>query len=89
MEIREGHNKFYINDEQGKQIAEIVFVPTGENLAIIEHTDVDESLKGQGIGKQLVAKVVEKSVGKTKNYPLCPFAKHEFDKTREYDDIRS
>ncbi|EPU8115933.1 TPA: GNAT family N-acetyltransferase, partial [Escherichia coli] len=21
MEIREGHNKFYINDEQGKQIA--------------------------------------------------------------------
>ena len=55
MEIREGHNKFYINDEQGKQIAEIVFVPTGENLAIIEHTDVDESLKGQGIGKQPVS----------------------------------
>lgn len=82
MEIREGHNKFYINDEQGKQIAEIVFVPTGENLAIIEHTDVDESLKGQGIGKQLVAKVVEKCVGKTKIIPLCPFAKHEFDKTR-------
>ena len=57
MEIREGHNKFYINDEQGKQIAEIVFVPTGENLAIIEHTDVDESLKGQGIGwKKCVGK---------------------------------
>lgn len=66
MEIREGHNKFYINDEQGKQIAEIVFVPTGENLAIIEHTDVDESLKGQGIGKQLVAKVVENASGKRK-----------------------
>ena len=70
MEIREGHNKFYINDEQGKQIAEIVFVPTGENLAIIEHTDVDESLKGQGIGKQLVAKVVEKM--RQENYPTVP-----------------
>ena len=70
MEIREGHNKFYINDEQGKQIA--------------------ESLKGQGIGKQLVAKVVEKMRReKRKIIPLCPFAKHEFDKTREYDDIRS
>lgn len=81
MEIREGHNKFYINDEQGKQIAEIVFVPTGENLAIIEHTDVDESLKGQGIGKQLVAKVVEKMRReKRKIIPLCPFAKHEFNK---------
>ena len=65
---------------------EIVFVPTGENLAIIEHTDVDESLKGQGIGKQLVAKVVEKMRReKRKIIPLCPFAKHEFDKTREYD----
>ncbi|EFH7123735.1 N-acetyltransferase [Escherichia coli] len=88
--MSEGHNKFYINDAQGNQIAEIVFVPTGENLAIIEHTDVDESLKGQGIGKQLVAKVVEKMRWeKRKIIALCPFAKHEFDKTRESDDIRS
>ncbi|GEM_PF-2811586 len=56
MEILEGHNKFYVNDAQGNQVAEIVFVPTGEHLSIIEHTDVDPSLKGQGVGKQLVAK---------------------------------
>ena len=66
MEILEGHNKFYVNDAQGNQVAEIVFVPTGDHLSIIEHTDVDPSLKGQG-----------------------PFAKHEFDNTREYDDIRA
>ena len=60
MEILEGHNKFYVNDADGKQVAEIVFVPTGEHLSIIEHTDVDPSLKGQGVGKKLVAKVVEK-----------------------------
>ena len=47
MEILEGHNKFYVNDADGKQVAEIVFVPTGEHLSIIEHTDVDPSLKGQ------------------------------------------
>ncbi len=28
-------------------MAEIVFVPTGEHLSIIEHTDVDPSLKGR------------------------------------------
>ncbi|MFV2647401.1 GNAT family N-acetyltransferase [Escherichia coli] len=51
-------------------------------MTIIEHTDVDESLKGQGIGKRLVAKVVEKMRReKRKIIPLCPFAKHEFDKT--------
>lgn len=90
MEILEGHNKFYVNDAQGNQIAEIVFVPTGEHLSIIEHTDVDASLKGQGVGKQLVAKVVEKMRREQRKIiPLCPFAKHEFDKTPEYDDIRA
>ena len=80
MEILEGHNKFYVNDAQGNQVAEIVFVPTGEHLSIIEHTDVDPSLKGQGVGKQLVAKVVEKMrQEQRKIIPLCPFAKHEFD----------
>ncbi|UNA35126.1 GNAT family N-acetyltransferase [Klebsiella variicola subsp. variicola] len=90
MEILEGHNKFYVNDAQGNQVAEIVFVPTGDHLSIIEHTDVDPSLKGQGVGKQLVAKVVEKCARSSgRSSPLCPFAKHEFDNTREYDDIRA
>ena len=77
MEILEGHNKFYVNDAD-------------EHLSIIEHTDVDPSLKGQGVGKKLVAKVVEKMRGEQRKIiPLCPFAKHEFDNTREYDDIRA
>ena len=71
MEILAGHNKFYVNDAEGNQVAEIVFVPTG-------------------VGKQLVAKVVEKMRAENRKViPLCPFAKHEFDKTREYDDIRA
>lgn len=73
MEILEGHNKFYVNDAQGNQVAEIVFVPTGEHLSIIEHTDVDPSLKGRGVGKQLVAKVVEKMRrGAAEDYPSLP-----------------
>ena len=73
MEIQEGHNKFYVNDADGNQVAEIVFVPTGEHLSIIEHTDVDPSLKGQGVGKQLVAKVVEKMRAENRKIiPLCP-----------------
>ena len=86
MDIQEGHNKFYVNDAEGNQVAEIVFVPTGEHLSIIEHTDVDPSLKGQGVGKQLVAKVVEKMRAENRKIiPLCPFAKHEFDNNRDYD----
>lgn len=90
MEILEDSNSFYVNDNQGKRIAEVVFVPTGDHLSIIEHTDVDESLKGQGVGKQLVARVVEKMRQQNRKIiPLCPFAKHEFDTTPEYADIRA
>lgn len=71
MEILEGHNKFYVNDADGKQVAEIVFVPTGEHLSIIEHTDVDPSLKGQGWGKKLVAKVVEKCAASSAKLFRC------------------
>lgn len=83
-------NRFYLNDDDGNMIAEIVFIPTGERLAIIDHTYVDERLKGQGVGKKLVSLVVEKMrADKRKIIPLCPFAKHEFDTTPEYQDIRA
>lgn len=90
MEILEGKNRFYVNDASGNQVAEIVYVPTGDELAIIEHTEVDPSLKGQGVGKKLVAKVVERMRAENRKIiPLCPFAKHEFDTTPEYADIRA
>lgn len=82
--------RFYINDAQGKLIAEVCYLPSGEKLTIIDHTWVDESLKGQGVGKKLVALVVEKMRAEhRKIIPLCPFAKHEFDTTLAYQDIRA
>lgn len=90
MDILEDSTSFYVNNADGKRVAEVVFVPTGEHLTIIEHTDVDESLKGQGVGKKLVAKVVERMRRENRRIiPLCPFAKHEFDTTAEYADIRA
>lgn len=46
MDILEGYNKFYVNDVNGNQVVEIVFVFIGEYLSIIEYIDVDLSLKG-------------------------------------------
>jgi predicted GNAT family acetyltransferase len=90
MDFLEDSTRFYVNNADGKCVAEVVFVPTGEHLAIIEHTDVDGSLKGQGVGKKLVAKVVERMRRENRKIiPLCPFAKHEFDTTPEYADIRA
>lgn len=90
LNIQSDHTSFFIlSDDKHTRLAEITFVYTGEELAIIDHTIVDESLKGQGIAKQLVAKVVEKMRAEhRKIIPLCPFAKAIFDRTPEYNDIR-
>lgn len=90
LEILQDDTRFFINDQQGNAIAEISFVPSGDRLTIIDHTWVDEKLKGQGVGKVLVARVVEKMRQQgRKIIPLCPFAKHEFDTTPAYQDIRA
>lgn len=90
LNIQSDHNSFFIlSDDKQTRLAEITFVYTGDELVIIDHTVVDESLKGQGIAKLLVAKVVERMRNEgRKIIPLCPFAKAIFDRTPEYSDIR-
>lgn len=58
------------------------------NLIIIDHTDVGVSLKGQGVGKKLLLKIVEKARDQNiKIMPLCPFAKSVFDKEESLQDV--
>lgn len=79
--------RFYI-DKGDKNLAEITYVWAGEDKLIIDHTYVDEELKGQSIGNKLVVKVVEmareKKVGVI---PLCPFAKALMEKKTELQDV--
>lgn len=91
MEIlqKDNGNKgaFYV--EQEKQIlAEMTYVWAGSDRIIIDHTDVNAALKGQGVGKQMVTKAVEFAREKgLKIVPLCPFAKSFFDKVKEFSDV--
>lgn len=49
----------------------------GEDKIIIDHTYVSEVLKGQGVGQQLVKKVMEYARQENKKIiALCPFAKN-------------
>ncbi len=49
---------FYV-EQAGKILAEMTYVWVGTDRFIIDHTAVDDSLGGKGIGKQLVTKAVE------------------------------
>jgi len=77
---------FYVGQD-GAILAEMVYTMAA-NKMIIEHTEVDESLEGKGVGKQLVHTAVEYArTHNIKIVPLCPFAKSVFDKVEEWHDV--
>jgi predicted GNAT family acetyltransferase len=88
--------KFHATENKGKAylgnidspIAEMTISITPNSLWIIDHTEVDDSLKGQGIGKKLLIKIVEEARdNKVEILPLCPYAKHAFEKDESIQDV--
>lgn len=75
--------------QQGEErIAEMTYSRTNPTLVIIDHTHVDERLKGQGMGRQLLdALVIWARETQTKVVALCPFAKSQFDKDPSIRDV--
>lgn len=57
MEFKIENERIYAGD--GKVLAEITF-PTKDGVATIDHTFVDNSLRGQGIAGQLVRLAADK-----------------------------
>ena len=63
-------------DETGRVIAEITFPETSPGVFVIDHTFVDESLRGQGVASKLVQAAVDeikKRGGKVE--ATCSYAK--------------
>ena len=59
MEFQKEPGRIFALGEDGKLLAEITF-PTGEDgVADIDHTFVDESLRGQGVAGKLVQAAVD------------------------------
>lgn len=78
---------FYYETE-GIKLAEITYSMQGKTKLIIDHTEVHESLKGQGIGKKLIAALVEYArIANIKVVPLCPFAKAILQKVTHWHDV--
>jgi predicted GNAT family acetyltransferase len=79
---------FFIPDEDGEILAEIVYLKREPQSMIIEHTEVADELRGQNIGYQLVHAAVEYARShQMKVVPLCPFAKAVIDKKPEFRDV--
>ena len=78
----------YILRSAAGAVAEMTFTKVGENLIIIDHTEVPDAFRGQGAGLRLVTRAVEdaRAAGK-KIIPLCPFANAQFRRHQEWADV--
>ncbi len=66
----------------------MTYIHADPDKIIIDHTEVDVSLKGQGVGYKLVeAAVIYARAKQLSVLPLCPFAKAVFRKRSEYSDV--
>ena len=85
--VEGGKGIFYVGGEDNR-LGELVYSITSADKIIIEHTEVDDSLSGKGIGKQLVHAAMEHArTNKIKIIPLCSYAKSVFQKEREWQDV--
>jgi len=82
-----GHKGAFVWIDGGEKLAEMTYTVAGSRV-IIDHTEVDDRLRGQGAGRQLVKAAVEWARAENRKLmPLCPFAKSVFDKTADYRDV--
>ncbi|HUJ26668.1 MAG TPA: GNAT family N-acetyltransferase [Myxococcales bacterium] len=86
---QEGRRGAFTIERGGKRLAEQTYtMRQGGKVASIEHTEVDESLRGQGIARKLTVATVEWARGQgLKILPLCPFAKAVIERDESLQDV--
>ena len=66
----------------------MTYTTVGTTGFIIDHTEVDDSLRGQGIGDKLLADAVAYAREKgLKIFATCPFALRKLQGNAEYADV--
>ncbi|KAA2316240.1 N-acetyltransferase [Pseudooceanicola sediminis] len=69
-------------------VAEMTYSRAGANLIIIDHTEVPDAFRGQGVGVALVTRAVSDArLRGHKILPLCPFAAAQFRRHPEWSDV--
>ena len=80
--------RFALLDESGKRLGEMTFSRARDDLIIIDHTEVDESLRGQHGGQRLFEGMVAWArTSNTKVLSTCPFASAMFDRRPDTHDV--
>ena len=83
-----GRRGAFFIERDGEWVAEMSYTKVRPDVIVIDHTEVDKSLRGQGIGQQLVREAV--GFARANNLKIrarCPYVRNVLDETAEYNDI--
>ena len=82
-----GRGAFFV-ERDGQRIAVMTYRRVGERLVVIDHTEVDASLKGMGVARRLLdAAVAWARESATKLSATCSYATAQFDKDPSIRDV--
>jgi predicted GNAT family acetyltransferase len=83
-----GNHGAFFYERDGDRLAAMTYSRATPALVIIDHTDVSDVLKGQGMGRQLLDALVAwaRDTG-TKVMATCPYALAQFRKDASIRDI--
>ena len=87
MEFTQETGRIFARSDSGRLLAEVTF-PEQDGVAVINHTFVDDSLRGQGVAGQLLQAVADtlRRQGR-KARPTCTYAVHWFETHPEQRDL--
>ena len=75
MEFVHESNRIYRQGEDGRLLAEVTFPEREDGAVDIDHTFVDDSLRGQGVAGQLIeALCADLEADGRKAVPTCTYA---------------
>lgn len=86
--IEKGGRGAFVIRVDGKRVAEMAYKVDGETAFTIDHTEVDESLRGQKVGDKLLAEAVKYAREKSmKISATCTFAQKKLKENTDYADV--
>lgn len=82
-----GRGRFVIRDDQ-RIVAYMSYSLAGDTTMIVDHTEVDASVKGRGVGMELMRSMVQHARDNgLKVMATCPFALAMFGRHSELRDV--
>ena len=83
-----GRRGAFFIEQDGEWIAEMSYTKARPDVIVIDHTEIDKTLRGQGIGQKLVREAVDFALANNlKIRARCPYVRNVLDETAEYNDI--